>query len=163
VRPLLEQAYHQNATSFTPHLSRLSDAQHLHSRTRLASWCLALPVTFSRCEMVILPTMTNFRTDFVANCRYICFTTKSSEDVDSCEVPVVSCISGVCGVGTRDPAFTDQTGFTKECDDGNLLSGDGCSNGCSIECGWECQGGALDSQDDCSPTACGDSKVCPTA
>ena len=106
--------------------------------------------------------MTNFRTDFVANCRYICFTTTSSEDVDSCEVPVVSCISGVCGVGTRDPAFTDQTGFTKECDDGNLLSGDGCSNGCSIECGWECQGGALDSQDDCSPTACGDSKVLPT-
>ena len=27
----------------------------------------------------------------------------------------------------------------EECDDGNVLSGDGCGAGCSVECGYTCQ------------------------
>ena len=37
-----------------------------------------------------------------------------------------------CGDGTR---------FKDECDDGNLLNGDGCSNQCEVEDGWTCMGG----------------------
>jgi large repetitive protein len=89
---------------------------------------------------------------------YMCFTTETW-GVQECGLPEVTCKSGVCGLGTRDPVFSAQTGFTKECDDGNTVSGDGCSNACSIECGWECTGGSANSRDICSQTACGDSKV----
>jgi len=30
----------------------------------------------------------------------------------------------------------------KECDDGNIISGDGCSSSCEVEEGWVCQGGS---------------------
>ena len=51
-----------------------------------------------------------------------------------CGGPGDTCVGG-CGDGTR-PA-----GSSKECDDGNLVGGDGCSASCQIECGWECAGG----------------------
>ena len=38
--------------------------------------------------------------------------------------------AGVCGNGWLDPG--------EECDDGNTLSGDGCSGRCQIECDWMC-------------------------
>jgi cysteine-rich repeat protein len=30
------------------------------------------------------------------------------------------------------------TGSGETCDDGNLVTGDGCDSTCSIETGWEC-------------------------
>jgi cysteine-rich repeat protein len=47
----------------------------------------------------------------------------------------------ICGDGYNMGIF--------QCDDGNLLSGDGCSSNCEIENGWECSGGSLISQDEC--------------
>jgi fibro-slime domain-containing protein len=41
------------------------------------------------------------------------------------------------------------------CDDGNTVSGDGCSATCHIELGYKCSG----SPSKCSPTVCGDGKV----
>jgi cysteine-rich repeat protein len=38
-----------------------------------------------------------------------------------------------------------------ECDDGNLESGDGCSNDCKVEPGWTCSGGSIKSKDSCQP------------
>ncbi len=45
------------------------------------------------------------------------------------EVLVYSC-PGVCGNGLLDPG--------ENCDDGNMVSGDGCSDTCQVEPGWTC-------------------------
>jgi cysteine-rich repeat protein len=37
-----------------------------------------------------------------------------------------------------------------QCDDGNSISGDGCSSSCEIETDWECKGGSPTSVDNCS-------------
>jgi cysteine-rich repeat protein len=29
---------------------------------------------------------------------------------------------------------------TEQCDDGNVLNGDGCSFSCQVEAGWNCEG-----------------------
>ena len=36
------------------------------------------------------------------------------------------------------------------CDDGNTISGDGCSSNCSIEAGWTCSGGSPNTPDRCT-------------
>lgn len=36
------------------------------------------------------------------------------------------------------------------CDDGNSVSGDGCSSTCQLEAGWTCTGGSPTSKDVCS-------------
>lgn len=41
------------------------------------------------------------------------------------------------------------------CDDGNAISGDGCSKDCSIENGYTCTGGSNNSKDKCAEI-CGD-------
>ena len=41
------------------------------------------------------------------------------------------------------------------CDDGNYVSGDGCSGSCEVECGYTCSGGDERSKDLCE-TTCGD-------
>ena len=40
--------------------------------------------------------------------------------------------------------------FTLECDDGNNVDGDGCSNDCKVEVGSVCTGGSPQSKDLCS-------------
>ena len=40
---------------------------------------------------------------------------------------------GLCSDGFRDPL--------EACDDGNLMSGDGCSAACAVESGYACLGG----------------------
>lgn len=42
-----------------------------------------------------------------------------------------------------------------QCDDGNILSGDGCSSTCTIETGYSCVGGGFKALDVCTET-CGD-------
>jgi len=37
-----------------------------------------------------------------------------------------------------------------ECDDGNLINGDGCSSSCKVETDWSCSGGSPTSQDNCT-------------
>src|SRR4029078_3113408 len=41
------------------------------------------------------------------------------------------------------------------CDDGNTMSGDGCSDTCKVEIGWKCSG----SPNGCTNTTCGDNKI----
>jgi len=48
----------------------------------------------------------------------------------------------ICGDGVRD--------IGEECDDGNVLSGDGCSTTCTVEDKWQCSLGAGDLPDICS-------------
>jgi len=55
----------------------------------------------------------------------------------------------VCGDGLR---ILSTVGL---CDDGNVWNGDGCSQNCDIETGWECAGGSSTSRDTCWET-CGD-------
>jgi len=56
-----------------------------------------------------------------------------TEPISGVQLSINSCASGsVCGNGTI-------TG-TETCDDGGLISGDGCSSSCQIEQGWRCQG-----------------------
>jgi cysteine-rich repeat protein len=38
-----------------------------------------------------------------------------------------------------------------QCDDGNLVNGDGCSSTCTIEAGWDCGYGTPDIADFCYP------------
>lgn len=42
-----------------------------------------------------------------------------------------------------------------QCDDGNVINGDGCSSTCTIETGYSCVGGGWNSLDVCTET-CGD-------
>ena len=60
------------------------------------------------------------------------------------------CSPDICGNGLRNT-------LAEECDDGNLIDGDGCSSVCKIEeeLGWKCSGGGLKSRDNCF-TICGD-------
>jgi hypothetical protein len=41
------------------------------------------------------------------------------------------------------------------CDTGAIVAGDGCSDACTVECGFACSGGTATSPDSCS-TICGD-------
>ncbi len=52
----------------------------------------------------------------------------------------------VCGDGRR---------VREECDDGNTVSGDGCSQECKVEEGYRCEGGGIDRRDVCYER-CGD-------
>lgn len=36
-----------------------------------------------------------------------------------------------------------------QCDDGNLVNGDGCDNTCAVESGWYCYGGSSTTADEC--------------
>lgn len=49
----------------------------------------------------------------------------------------------ICGDG-----FNFHT-FPNECDDGNLLSGDGCDSKCFVEAGWACIDGSPTMADSC--------------
>jgi cysteine-rich repeat protein len=49
--------------------------------------------------------------------------------------------SEICGDGKR---------FILQCDDGNTINGDGCSNTCTIESSWICSGGSSTSKDTCT-------------
>ena len=46
---------------------------------------------------------------------------------------------------------------TQECDDGNLVDGDGCSKTCQLEAGWVCDGRGCGT-DTCQPI-CGDGRL----
>ena len=39
-----------------------------------------------------------------------------------------------------------------DCDDGNIISGDGCSSDCMVEENYFCQGGTIESPDICLET-----------
>jgi cysteine-rich repeat protein len=41
----------------------------------------------------------------------------------------------ICGDGVSSGIESQTAGF---CDDGNVVGGDGCSNICSVECGFGC-------------------------
>lgn len=56
----------------------------------------------------------------------------------------------ICGDSIR---IHDTVGL---CDDGNVVSGDGCSKICDIETGWTCSGGSPTTRDTCIEI-CGDS------
>ena len=43
----------------------------------------------------------------------------------------------------------DAKRYVRECDDGNTVSGDGCSASCTIEPGYTCRGGSPSSPDNC--------------
>ncbi len=58
--------------------------------------------------------------------------------------------SPICGDGIRIPWIA-----LDECDDNNTISNDGCSANCTIEAGFECEGGSLTSSDECA-SICGD-------
>src|SRR5258705_9085832 len=58
--------------------------------------------------------------------------------------------SGVCGDGTRDP--------DEQCDDGNVVDGDGCSAECMIEVPAGCGDGAIAPPEQCDTR--GESATC---
>ena len=44
----------------------------------------------------------------------------------------------------------DRRKITTECDDGNTFNGDGCSAECSVEEGYNCEGGSPGNPDTCT-------------
>jgi len=79
-------------------------------------------------------------------CGYTCTGGEERSSADTC--------SATCGDGVR-------SHYAEECDDGNLVDGDGCSSGCEVEEGWTCVGGWCETGT-CSPV-CGDGIVIRTA
>lgn len=55
-----------------------------------------------------------------------------------------------CGNGVRDSP--------EQCDDGNSISGDGCSMNCKVEMGFSCGGGNATTNDTCS-VLCGNGMI----
>ena len=49
----------------------------------------------------------------------------------------------------------EQASMPSFCDTGAIVEGDGCSDSCTVECGFACSGGTATSPDSCS-TICGD-------
>lgn len=70
----------------------------------------------------------------------------------------------VCYFGTNNRQYCEwacgnskvETG--EDCDDGNVINGDGCSKWCTAEQGYTCAGGSSSGKDTCTPT-CGDGYV----
>ena len=87
---------------------------------------------------------------------FMCFhMVDAGEAPAPCNPSPSTCLKGVCGVGTITGNMRDK----KECDDGNMESGDGCSHDCRIECGFACTGATDNTASSCLPTGCGDSKL----
>jgi cysteine-rich repeat protein len=53
-------------------------------------------------------------------------------------VMVVDLCAPVCGDGMWFSDDVVNIGFAEQCDDGNVMDGDGCDGNCNIEDGWEC-------------------------
>lgn len=71
--------------------------------------------------------------------------------VNSAANPATTC-TDVCGDGfnvNKDMKGNARTGFETYCDDGNTISGDGCSATCQVEADFECLGGNLVKADFC--------------
>ena len=65
--------------------------------------------------------------------------------------------------GTRPSVCTEVCGdgldfhsFINECDDGNVISGDGCSSACLVENGWICTNACCHNKPDKCSQVCGD-------
>ena len=67
---------------------------------------------------------------------------------------MTSC-TGRCGDGQRKGTEIGKSGY---CDDANILSNDGCSSTCTVECGWNCSSSNFSSPDFCL-TSCGDGQL----
>ncbi len=98
-----------------------------------------------------------------ASCAVVTTTTVASTTTTVTSTTTTTTLPEPCGNGTL------ETG--EECDDGNLISTDGCTDACTT-CGngtvtapEECDDGDLDSNDgcdaDCTVTGCGNSVVTP--
>ena len=76
------------------------------------------------------------------------------QNVESCGRSDCLMLSGteICGDGKTLGAELD---FFSFCDDSNTNDGDGCSGKCTVECGFECNGGSASTPHACEST-CGD-------
>ena len=71
------------------------------------------------------------------NCTpgFPCFDCAEKTETFTCEIVGTECvkITDSCGNGVEDPG--------EGCDDENLANGDGCSDSCAVELGWQCNVG----------------------
>eukprot|EP00960_Hanusia_phi_P038060 753264-Hanusia_phi.AAC.3 len=74
--------------------------------------------------------------------RDIYITKVCNYDYLQCQNLIYTLFGNVCGNGVRNSG--------EQCDDGNTVSGDGCSNVCTVEAGYSCTGGSSSSPDTCS-------------
>jgi len=80
---------------------------------------------------------------------YYCVESTKTYSVDNHTVSGPDHCYDICGDGL----LMDRALYT--CDDGNTISGDGCSSKCQIERGWQCSGGNHHHKDTCKEI-CGD-------
>ena len=89
-------------------------------------------------------------------CSAVCEIEEGFHCVSTADVEGGSGVGGldacypVCGDGMNIPWSS-----LDECDDNNTISGDGCSDNCTVEPGFECSGGSMTASDTCS-SVCGD-------
>lgn len=81
-----------------------------------------------------------------ADCTTLGFTGGTLSCNASCDYVTTACFTMACGNGTREGS--------EACDDANGVSGDGCSNTCTVESGWSCTG----TPSTCS-AVCGDGMI----
>ena len=66
----------------------------------------------------------------------------------------------ICGDGVRhNERSAPDLLFYQECDDGNLIDGDGCSSNCTVEPNYVCKGGSWNSSDTCAHTKILEAKI----
>ena len=64
--------------------------------------------------------------------------------------PITKQCVDICGDGARyNHIMASSLSYYLECDDGNLIDGDGCSSDCKLEPNYRCTGGSFDSPDKC--------------
>ena len=89
--------------------------------------------------MLPIPALAN--NNFVANEKLL---KQLGNTIDeNCDGVVETCPS-VCGNGALEPG--------EECDDGNLINGDGCNSNCSVEANYRCFNGSKTTKSICSYT-----------
>jgi cysteine-rich repeat protein len=74
-------------------------------------------------------------------------------EYDAWGVPTMTCEPVSCGDGRQDGyLLEDGSYFYESCDDGNAVSGDGCSESCQLDPGWVCSQPGTP----CREAVCGD-------
>ena len=84
--------------------------------------------------------------------EWVCSNSECNESTCSAETG-----EELCGDGKQ---LGSEVGTSNFCDDAGTIPGDGCSATCTVECGYQCNGGDAETADTCFTTCGGTPRTC---